>query len=1734
MSSNDPRPGGERPGGAGGPPGGKADWRGKAKSPALGGRLPVGQGGWRQRVDLWYRRAQRWYRIRLISLALLALALIVGFVYWVFRQPQFTPFVGLAVTDYGGRLPPNAWAQEDLRKFQELGTGGEEGGKRILRFAAATYAAGESGVAALSPLRAEILRTQGGGPGKETLVVYLSMHGGLDEQGNPCFLPPQTSPSEPPAGIPLRDVLQYLFPKEAAGTLPKRKLLILDCNRMDCNWRLGLLYNAFADRLKAAVDEARIQVPGLAVLNSTGPGQLGWTSPEQFQGSVFGYFVREGLRGVADNPAEGGDGNGQVSLQELYRFVRKQVAQWVLENRCDVQRPMLLPESDDFPLAHVPKGQPLEMPNRVDLSTDPRWKDVDDLWKSHAALGGEQAWRIDPLGWAEFQEKLLRLGQLALAGGAYEAEFDRTRSRLAELAAQLGRDPLLDADLAAHTLPLAMAFHGDANLPRQREKLRGEWSKPPPKIDPARARSYGYLAAAAEAWAQCIEKPGSEAALLAFLDNTQRPRSLEPGLVELHFLRMLQSSYLDPAVRSAQPDLLPAALRVRDLAERAAFPGEPRIYYAIEPLVDRADADRRRAEDLLFVGNPDSLQEAGRLYAGLRAADGKSGSYDQAVQRAAVVRAAFEVRDRAWAEIPYLARWHLARLHPSDPAQLDKLAAVIRSTQALARQLDRPLVQGELAPDLEKAYQAAAGRLKDLEQQIEGECNRLRIAGADKKTLQEIGVVLDLPLVSGVDRQTLREKYLKIAARESIAEDARRVAAAGEPAARESEFLASLTQRPEHLLLAILDRTYLEDEVIPAGAAAGAGPPGPSPPDRAAAADDARLQAVLDQGKRVRQLLLSVRSEADKWSGGTARQLRREEPAAPLEVRRGASKADQLVRAAAALLDPDALAWESGEDPPRQLRRLDLYYLLLWHAGRTMEDFWGPPPGTRGEPFFQLAAEGYLGSAEKLLRGGLEPHYGKQNLRKLLESRRQAARQWIALAVQDLMVDKADPARKGDLLVPLSLSATLARDLPKGVAAIYLEDPEGSRTIPLSVESKEKTPQLRRIEVPVDGQWTPKPYGVRGDDPALSQPDFQAKELRMVAFYRGHVKPQDLVATSLEAERVVVYEPPRYPKPTITVQGEATQGSSLVFILDCSGSMSYPTTLGGRRIDVARNALKSVLAALAALPGEPYQVAMIAYGHRRGWGEGDTILVWDFTKIKDPKAPRDYERQTRPATPAERKITPSNDVDLIWPLGPLRKDSLDELNDILDGLHPWGETPLYLSIIQAVDVASRAATPQRRIIAITDGVNEQSENPTSYEAVARKLADAKDVGLDVVRFRLSDQDLLAEAEARWKDDKDKVQAQLEEFKQKRAELERLTGSPGGPRRGNVFAVDDESRFLKALQESLRLRQFVVRRAVDGELITRPPRNLGDTVTIEQAARDKVKYVVALADQEPPVEKQVELEGGEALQLIAKQVGQRLALEFDRYDDRRRGEPQLVTDPTQSARRLYLAAHEPKRFASTVRFYVSAQNGDKRDFSPRPEEAWVQVQPLGSDGPLGLPYVFYDLRFWAGRPVPVLSCDAPHWPAGAGHAAISLWCRWKKTDAQRIPIVDLRRKGSLDLESPQATLQLEEKPGEAGGRYQVIVTERHPPGGDLIALKVEMLPPPAKAIHQYFPETGKFHRPFVRHIFLYESREADRIPGYEVLVTPRAKLTDPAQAVSLKEPFRVDIPTRDSPASEQQE
>ena len=149
---------------------------------------------------------------------------------------------------------------------------------------------------------------------------------------------------------------------------------------MGSEWKFGLLYNSFAERLQSLVQE--LNIPNLAVLNSTRPGQVGWAAPE-LKGSVFGYFLWQGLGGAAD-VEESGNHDKVVSLQELRRYLQSYVRQWVTENRAAVQEPMLLPADADFPVVFRRSSEPTVIPPVGEA--DPRWPQIGALWEKHAEL----------------------------------------------------------------------------------------------------------------------------------------------------------------------------------------------------------------------------------------------------------------------------------------------------------------------------------------------------------------------------------------------------------------------------------------------------------------------------------------------------------------------------------------------------------------------------------------------------------------------------------------------------------------------------------------------------------------------------------------------------------------------------------------------------------------------------------------------------------------------------------------------------------------------------------------------------------------------------------------------------------------------------------------------------------------------------------------------------------------------------------------------------------------------------------------------------------------------------------------------------------------------------------------------------------------------------------------------------------------------------------------------------
>ncbi len=256
----------------------------------------------------------------------MALALL-AFLLWLLHQWNTkTPIVFITATKYEDPIPLNPWAVEDRNSLQEL--------KAILSIPERVPDWNEaSGKLEVLPKSLDFLvhfRKE------SPLLLYLSVHGVVKEDGEPCLLPPGASINDPKRWVPVANVLDEINEKVPAS---RNVVLILDSNRIRVNWNLGILYNTFTERVSELVE--RKKIPRLVVLTSAGPGQVNGTSAE-FGGSVFARYLQLGLAGAADSGAAGNH-DDDISLQELVAYLQHEVNAWSLFNRGEPQQPTVVP-----------------------------------------------------------------------------------------------------------------------------------------------------------------------------------------------------------------------------------------------------------------------------------------------------------------------------------------------------------------------------------------------------------------------------------------------------------------------------------------------------------------------------------------------------------------------------------------------------------------------------------------------------------------------------------------------------------------------------------------------------------------------------------------------------------------------------------------------------------------------------------------------------------------------------------------------------------------------------------------------------------------------------------------------------------------------------------------------------------------------------------------------------------------------------------------------------------------------------------------------------------------------------------------------------------------------------------------------------------------------------------------------------------------------------------------------
>ncbi len=1109
-----------------------------------------------------------------------------------------------------------------------------------------------------------------------------------------------------------------------------------------------------------------------------------------------------------------------------------------------------------------------------------------------------------------------------------------------------------------------------------------------------------------------------------------------PPLAETQLLRALIA--YAPASAWGQPIHMQLAQRLREQSEQLAVPASLGIHYWTRPLIDAGDFERRRGEDHLFVGGEESSGQSANLF---QAAQEQFGLAEDTNR---IVHQALDVRNQAAAELPWLAQW-IATPQPigapvaaEESEVIETLLTLIEEFHQLSRMLDQIEIH-ELGNANHNPVSVAS--LKKQSQLVEEGFTRLQTRfdkryadllfakSKDADTLRAIEALLAVPILPrGLDELGRNPSQQ----RDALFQKRRENAAASheeffsDAAELSNEEAPPSSQESEGLVTTELDRLVARWKRHPALAFVMDAPPNPK--DLELAAKDLPRKTIARMGAKAQEAFAH-----DSGSNGGAAQC-------PHRYGDGLSNATERIRPAsrgAACFGFPAL----DDNPIVQLRMFDLQQLLVWNAHRHLEDFWGLPVDNSTR-FYEAATADCLQNAGFVFDGN--PLWDRQlrDLNRLLDQRKQASQAGlITRAANSIRIYPDDDVSTSVVVAPGPEAA--ANSLPAGYASVFIQK---SGTALLTERYAVKLPRQNGA----DGAET-FPFLIPGS-PMGS--DLESSTLRATALFRGHQFAEPFQLLAMAGTQVSVI-PQSYDTAQITVKTFLNRRSSIVFILDSSATMNDPipreNTEGSvRKLDAARSALKSMLEEIALLPRT--HVGVFFYGHRVG-NRPDAVGILERQEAYKLKYP------------FEEAIKPYEDVERVLELGRFSSVFAGQLEERMDVLKPWGETPLYLAITEAIaEFEDDDPDSEKHIVVVTDGLNYQfNPSQAANKAVSDVLASVrgKRIRIHIVGLGISEQDA--------------------------ATAQREFGQIARATEGKYVAVDRASRLIDSIKTVLEPREYAVT-SEDGE--TREAK-VRQSITVPADPFRPREYRVELGT----LETMVPVEGGEAIELVVSSAEDKL--ECVRYEDNSpRFVPLIVGTPARSSG-YELGIHQAKFFPNGVRFEVSLQNVN-RLVPPRPQEIWMEVVPksgsvtgnLTGGGKTYPRYVFYDAQFTPDCPVPVLTWVAEDWPAEAPFAEIRFWCNFRSTEPGEVvaweDIANRPFAQRVDVPIPGVpgiTWQLSQRGNRVG------IVERHSVNSPGInALKVDLFSraKPVRIVRRFDEKAG-----LVSHSFEFQPADVEQ-------------------------------------------
>ena len=354
------------------------------------------------------------------------------FVHNVLSLPPRTPILTLSGV-YGPEWDLNCWVAEDLRCVGAL----RQGTFAIHELPEIDHLAGGFWDEADDTIRSALSSCDADVP----LLVYVNLHGAVNDDGVACFVPPKASVNDASTWFPVYELLNRIEQLKVGHAKPAT-VLLLESGKIRSHWPAGITNNSFADRLEDVVDQHHRKHPDsqITILSSTARGQRSLASPHG-DGNHFTRAVVAGLSGAADGRGKEKLVDGQVDSEELYRYVRQRVAESAEQQEVQ-QTPVVFQAGIESPLtlAQTMHSDPLKSLSSTAPPSSSELERLESVLQTVGEIGALNPIAVNPHAWAQVQRTTHGLLQSVSGGSAVRATKERWYSRLARQAESLRQD----------------------------------------------------------------------------------------------------------------------------------------------------------------------------------------------------------------------------------------------------------------------------------------------------------------------------------------------------------------------------------------------------------------------------------------------------------------------------------------------------------------------------------------------------------------------------------------------------------------------------------------------------------------------------------------------------------------------------------------------------------------------------------------------------------------------------------------------------------------------------------------------------------------------------------------------------------------------------------------------------------------------------------------------------------------------------------------------------------------------------------------------------------------------------------------------------------------------------------------------------------------------------------------------------------------------------------------------